>query len=320
MDLLRTADALFTGELPIEEHHPFSTSGQLAEIQPGLAFVDAFANSSAVDTDDGLVVVDTSGVFQAKSVHETMRRWSASRLDTAIFTHGHIDHVFGVELYEDEARTNGWAPPRVVADELVAERFDRYILTAGYNAVINQRQFKAPGLRWPVEYRVSGRDVPPTTLASRSAASASSSTTRAARPTTAPGCGRPIARSSSPATCSSGRRRTAATRRRCSDTPRVGARVPRHGRARRRVLLPGHGVPISGPIVCAKRSTKAPSCWRRWSTRRRADEHGRAPRRHRARGARARAPARAAVPPPGLRRARVHRAQHLALLRRLVRR
>ena len=153
MDLLDTADRLFTGELPIESHHPFSTSGQLAEIQPGLAFVDAFANSSAVDTDDGLVVVDTSGVFQAKSVHETMRRWSTSRLDTAIFTHGHIDHVFGVDLYEDEARTNGWAPPRVVAHELVAERFDRYILTAGYNAVINQRQFKAPGLRWPVEYR-----------------------------------------------------------------------------------------------------------------------------------------------------------------------
>ena len=48
-----------------------------------------------------------------------MRRWSASRLDTAVFTHGHIDHVFGVDLYEEEARTNGWAPPRVVAHERV---------------------------------------------------------------------------------------------------------------------------------------------------------------------------------------------------------
>ena len=27
-------------------------------------------------------------------------------------------------------------------------------MTAGYNAVINQRQFKAPGLRWPTEYRM----------------------------------------------------------------------------------------------------------------------------------------------------------------------
>jgi alkyl sulfatase BDS1-like metallo-beta-lactamase superfamily hydrolase len=153
MDLLQTADRLFTGELPIEEHHPFTTSGQLVEVQPGLAFVDAFANCAAIDTDAGLVVVDTSGVFHARTVHETVRRWSGNRLDTAIFTHGHIDHVFGVDLYEEEARTNRWKAPRVVAHELVPERFDRYRLTAGYNAVINQRQFKAPGLRWPVEYR-----------------------------------------------------------------------------------------------------------------------------------------------------------------------
>ncbi|GIU88287.1 MAG: alkyl sulfatase [Acidimicrobiia bacterium] len=153
MDLLDLADKLFTGEAPIESHHPFESSGRLAEVQPGLAFVDAFANSAAVDTDDGLVVVDTSGVFHAKGVHETLRRWSSKRLDTAVFTHGHIDHVFGVDLYEEEARANGWRPPRVVAHELVPERFERYKLTAGYNAVINRRQFKAPGLVWPVEYR-----------------------------------------------------------------------------------------------------------------------------------------------------------------------
>jgi alkyl sulfatase BDS1-like metallo-beta-lactamase superfamily hydrolase len=152
-DLLDLADQLFTGALPIESHHPFASSGALAEVQPGLAFVDAFANSSAVDTDDGLVIVDTSGVFHAKQVHETLRRWTASRLHTAVFTHGHIDHVFGVELYEEEAVANGWPKPRVVAHELVPDRFHRYRLTAGYNGVINQRQFRLPQLRWPVDYR-----------------------------------------------------------------------------------------------------------------------------------------------------------------------
>ena len=107
-----------------------------------------------VDTPDGLVVVDTSGVFNAQGVHGTVRKWSGSRLDTAIFTHGHIDHVFGVDLYEEEARANGWAPPRVIAHEAIRARFERYVMTAGYNAVINQRQFKAPGLRWPTEYRI----------------------------------------------------------------------------------------------------------------------------------------------------------------------
>ena len=154
MEILELADQLFTGALPIGAHHPFASSGQLAEVQPGLAFVDAFANSAAVDTADGLVVADTSGVFHAKAVHETIRKWSNSRLDTAIFTHGHIDHVFGVDLYEEEARTNGWTPPRVIAHEAIGARFERYKMTAGYNAVINQRQFKAPGLQWPTNYRI----------------------------------------------------------------------------------------------------------------------------------------------------------------------
>ena len=153
LELLDLADKLFTGELPISSHHPFSSSGTMAEIQPRVAFVDAFANSSVVDTDAGLVAVDTSGVFHAKHVHETVRGWSPRRLDTAIFTHGHIDHVFGVDLYEEEARTNGWDPPRVVAHDAVAARFDRYRITAGYNGVINQRQFRAPGLQWPTDYR-----------------------------------------------------------------------------------------------------------------------------------------------------------------------
>jgi alkyl sulfatase BDS1-like metallo-beta-lactamase superfamily hydrolase len=32
-------------------------------------------------------------------------------------------------------------------------RFERYIMTAGYNQVINRRQFGAPNLVWPTEYR-----------------------------------------------------------------------------------------------------------------------------------------------------------------------
>jgi glyoxylase-like metal-dependent hydrolase (beta-lactamase superfamily II) len=154
MDLLEKADRLFTGDLTTADHHPLTRpTGELVEVRPGLAFVDAFANSAVADTDEGLVIVDTSGVFQAQTVHDTVKTWRPKRLDTAIFTHGHIDHVFGVDLYEEDARTNGWAPPRVIAHELLPARFDRYKLTAGYNAVINRRQFRVPGLQWPVNYR-----------------------------------------------------------------------------------------------------------------------------------------------------------------------
>ena len=161
LEVLDLADRLFTGALPIESHHPFASSGKLAEVQPRVAFVDAFANSAAVDTDDGLVVVDTSGFVHARGVHETVRTWSTRPLHTAVFTHGHVDHVFGVDIYEEEARTNGWPAPRVIAHEAITARFDRYRLTAGYNSVINQRQFKLPNFAWPVELPVPGRDLYP---------------------------------------------------------------------------------------------------------------------------------------------------------------
>ena len=99
-------------------------------------------------------MVDTSSAIHARQVHDTIRALVGSRLNTAVFTHGHIDHVFGVDLYEEDARTNGWPAPTVIAHELIAERFARYRMTAGYNAVINQRQFKTPGLKWPLDYRM----------------------------------------------------------------------------------------------------------------------------------------------------------------------
>jgi alkyl sulfatase BDS1-like metallo-beta-lactamase superfamily hydrolase len=70
-----------------------------------------------------------------------------------VYTHGHIDHVFGTGVFEEESAEKGWPAARVVGHEDVDPRFDRYILTAGYNSVINQRQFRAPGLQWPLEYR-----------------------------------------------------------------------------------------------------------------------------------------------------------------------
>ena len=153
MSILEIADDLWTGARRIEDTHPFSLSGEAEEVADGVAFVPAFANVSALATDDGLMLVDTGSAPFAQHIHDTLRRWNTTRLNTAVFSHGHIDHVFGVAPFEEEARTNGWAAPRVVAHERMPARFDRYILTAGYNEVINRRQFGLPDLRWPREYR-----------------------------------------------------------------------------------------------------------------------------------------------------------------------
>ena len=148
--LLELADRLWQGDEPIEQHHPVGYTGQLAALAEDTAFLPSFANVTAFETTDGLVLVDTGGYVIAPQVHEQIRAWSDQPLHTAIYSHGHVDHVFGVPHFEGE---EGAGAARVVAHENVPRRFDRYTLTAGYNGAINARQFQLPELAFPTEFR-----------------------------------------------------------------------------------------------------------------------------------------------------------------------
>lgn len=126
---------------------------QHGEVAPGLHFIHAFANVSVLSTDDGLVLVDTGSFLARKKIFEIVRAISSERLHTAIYTHGHVDHAFGLPPFIEEARGRGWERPRVVGHENVAARFERYRKTRGYNACINARQFSVQGAgAWPEEY------------------------------------------------------------------------------------------------------------------------------------------------------------------------
>jgi glyoxylase-like metal-dependent hydrolase (beta-lactamase superfamily II) len=156
-DVLATADRLWRGEITTSEIHPLSPSEGMAEVADGVAFVPSFANVSAIATEDGLLLVDTGSTFFASQVHRTLRTWSPGRLHTAIYSHGHVDHVFGVPVWATESAEAGWPEPVVVAHEALPARFDRYVMTAGYNGIINRRQFNIESLEWPTEYRYPDR-------------------------------------------------------------------------------------------------------------------------------------------------------------------
>jgi glyoxylase-like metal-dependent hydrolase (beta-lactamase superfamily II) len=156
-DILALADRLWRGDVHIGEYHPLTHLGGIAQITDDVMFLPAFANVTAARTAAGLVLVDTGSSFVAKSIHDELRRWTALRLHTAVYSHGHIDHVFGVGVWEAEAADKGWAAPIVIAHEALPRRFDRYRMTVGYNEIINQRQFGVRGLRWPTEYRYPDR-------------------------------------------------------------------------------------------------------------------------------------------------------------------
>ena len=161
------AEKLWNGEITTYEHHPWTAVGDIEEIANKTIFYRSFANVTAFDTDARLVLIDTGAYFNVAQTHQALRSWSKARLNTAVYTHGHVDHVFGVPPFAVEAKTNGWAAPRVIGHEAVAARFDRYILTGGYNSIINQRQFVGsriggrgregaqarPVVTWPTEYQ-----------------------------------------------------------------------------------------------------------------------------------------------------------------------
>ena len=147
------AEQLWDGRVSTETQHPFAAMHELEELDAGFAFVSSFANVAAFDTADGLVLADTGSFFFTRDVRDRLRRWSARPLHTAVWTHGHVDHVFGVPLYEEEAASHGWPAPRVVAHEGVPVRFDRYRMTAGLNRAINARQFRNAALAWPATDR-----------------------------------------------------------------------------------------------------------------------------------------------------------------------
>ncbi len=128
--------------------HPFTPQFAAEEIAERTAFVSSFANVLALDTGEGLVLVDVGSFFFAKLTKELVRGVFAAPLHTAIYTHGHVDHVFGVELYEAEERGR----VQVIAQRALPARFERYKLTAGYNACINARQFQMK-TEWPIDYR-----------------------------------------------------------------------------------------------------------------------------------------------------------------------
>ncbi len=127
----------------------FAATGATEKITEGVYFIPIFSNAIVVETADSLVMVDTGPWVAERQVFDRVREISQKPVSKAIFTHGHIDHVFGVRPF-DESQSS---PPVVIAHENLPRRFDRYKLTAGYNQAINRRQFGFSNLKWPEDFR-----------------------------------------------------------------------------------------------------------------------------------------------------------------------
>ena len=135
----------------IEPYTLWKPTGATEEIAPGVFFLHAFANVTVLRAGDGLVLIDTASQAARDRTFAAVRAIDPAPVRAAIYTHGHADHAFGLPPFLAEAAREGWPRPRIVAHRDVAARFDRYRTTAGYNRLINTRQFSSTPA-WPTEF------------------------------------------------------------------------------------------------------------------------------------------------------------------------
>ncbi len=156
-DIREISEKLWTGEFNTQDYHPVAwgtREGQ--EIADEVLYYKGIASANTIDTGDGLVMLDTGHAQDTKTLYAEVRKWRPEApLRAAVFSHHHVDHIFGVGPFEAEALEKRWARPLVYGHEALDWHFDRYQRTLGWNAAINRRQFAidAPQFKWPENFR-----------------------------------------------------------------------------------------------------------------------------------------------------------------------
>jgi len=121
---------------PPEEAKFFWNGGPI-EVAERTWFSSLLSGVTAFETDEGLVLVDTGTAVFGPHLAKEIRQSTAAPVHTAIYTHGHVDHAFGLAAF----LVDGQAPPRVIGHRAMPARFERYIRTSSHNRSLNARQF-----------------------------------------------------------------------------------------------------------------------------------------------------------------------------------
>ena len=115
------------------------------EVTPGVWLLPAQGNAFAVETPDGVVLVDTGpGGHKTEKMIAALRARTDAPIAAICYSHGHFGYNFGVPQWLDHNAERGDVAPRLIAHRNLPLRYARYRETEGYQATLNEMQF--PGI------------------------------------------------------------------------------------------------------------------------------------------------------------------------------
>jgi len=157
-DLRELSELAWKGLLDTKfEHHPVHTFYEgSTEINSFVLGIKGIGGFYAIDTGDGLVMLDAGSQLDIETGYQEIKKWRPNDyLKKAIFSHHHVDHVFAVQKFDEECKEKNLPLPKVYSHALTPKHFDRYIQTHGWNTAINRRQFAidSENFSWPSSYR-----------------------------------------------------------------------------------------------------------------------------------------------------------------------
>jgi len=115
------------------------------EVTPGVWVLAAQGNAFAVETPDGVVLVDTGpGGRKTEEMIVELRTRTDAPVWAICYSHGHFGYNFGVPQWLAHNDARGDAAPRLIAHRNLPLRYERYRETEGFQMILNEMQF--PGI------------------------------------------------------------------------------------------------------------------------------------------------------------------------------
>ncbi len=126
-------------------YNPLTAEVEVRTVAPGVHVLPGFGNSVAIETSTGVVQVDTGlSPRMAEDMLTELRARTELPVTSIVYSHGHGGYNEQVQVWLDHNESRGEPAPRIVAQEEIGRRQQRYRDTNDLQNLIAEIQFRMP--------------------------------------------------------------------------------------------------------------------------------------------------------------------------------